>query len=112
MQQGLPVFEVEYIIAQRTRKKKKRFKVHWKDQTTEEESWEPLAHLRTSAPRALLEFYEKKGYPACPSIYSKRKEQQPKKRRKQEAESWRREREKISTLRRKKKEQHQEVGRN
>jgi hypothetical protein len=49
-------FTVDRIVAQRRRGRRIEYLVMWKGYPPEENTWEPLAHLRGTADEALAEF--------------------------------------------------------
>ncbi|RPA73628.1 hypothetical protein BJ508DRAFT_333936 [Ascobolus immersus RN42] len=65
---GLPVFEIDHIVKHqykkhpRTKKSRMEFLIHWKDQPTAAESWEPLHSLRATAKDALRDYYTTQGW--------------------------------------------------
>ena len=54
---GVPEYEVDYVVATRRRRNRQEYLVHWKGYGVQERTWEPLANLRNSR-EALRKFHQ------------------------------------------------------
>src|SRR5271156_2396840 len=58
MVDGEAWYEVERILDERVKRKKKEFLVRWKGYTEEEDSWEPAQWMEEEIPLLVEEFYD------------------------------------------------------